>query len=84
MMATYLQNLITRRNNIAQELAALDATKQGGKVNVTGGVGSNVDHVGYRQSLVDELKTLQDMIEGAGAADQAADIAENGPWEIRS
>ncbi|MFG0240462.1 MAG: hypothetical protein ACF8CY_05370, partial [Gimesia chilikensis] len=58
----YLDDLTTRRDNVAAELAAMDATKAGGKPNAGGGAGGSVDHVGYRQSLLNELDRLNAMI----------------------
>ena len=69
-MATDLQNLIARRSAITAQLASMSLSTPGGLPNVTGGGGVSVDHVGYRKSLIDEMKELQHLIR----------IAE-GPWE---
>lgn len=71
-MATAAENLITRRNAVAAELAALSATKAGGLPNANGpGVG--VDHVGYKDSLYRELRELNAQIS-----------AIEGPFEIET
>ena len=57
-MATLLENLVTRRNAIGEELAALTATKAGGLPNAS----SNVDHVGYKDGLYRELKEINQQI----------------------
>jgi len=56
-MATYYDNLRTRRTAIAAELAAIDTTKAGGKPNASG-VGESVDHVGYKTALYAELESI--------------------------
>jgi len=56
--ATNLANLETRKASICTELAAMAATKAGGLPNSSGAIGKNVDHVGYRLSLLAELKEL--------------------------
>lgn len=61
-MATLLENLITRRNAIGEELAALTASGAGGKPNSPG----NVDHVGYKDGLYRELKEINQQIVAAG------------------
>ena len=56
-MATRAQNIETRLDNIAAELAAMGPAEAGGKPNATGSpVG--IDHVGYRMSLIAEQKEL--------------------------
>jgi hypothetical protein len=80
----YIDNLITRRDNVAARLAALTEGSVGDKANTNGGAGSAVDHVGYRQSLLQELRELNELIKEAAEAAQAVDVAQNGPWEIRS
>lgn len=70
-MADDLTNLLTRRSNILNELAALSSSTPGGKPNVQGGGAGTVDHVGYKKSLYEELELLNrqiDMIQG--------------PWEV--
>jgi len=79
-MATFRQNLITRRNAIAVELAALTATAAGGKPNMAGGGGAGIDHVGYKDGLYRELAEIDKQLANMAAAD----AAENGPWEIES
>jgi hypothetical protein len=60
-MATYLENLKTRRDAIAVELAAIDATKAGGNPN-SSLEGGGVDHQGYLTTLTKNLKDLNDLI----------------------
>jgi len=69
-MPTNLENMQTRVTAIYVELAALSATKAGGKPNVSGS-GDAVDHIGYKKSLYDELKSLNELI---GSLED--------PWEI--
>lgn len=92
-MATFIQNLTTRRDALAARLAELDktiaqmeagTTQIGDKPNTTGGQGSQVDHVGYRMSLLEELKELEELIKGAQGSVQQDDLIANGPWEVRS
>lgn len=59
-MPTNAENIQTRIDNITAELAAITSTSAGGKPTYTGD-GRSVDHVGYRQSLLDELRQLQDL-----------------------
>lgn len=60
-MATLLENLETRRDAVAAELAALTSTSAGGKPNATGGP-LDVDHVGYKDALYRELRELNEQI----------------------
>lgn len=70
-MATYLENLETRRAAVATELAALAITKAGGLPNSTAG---GVDHQGYKDSLYKELAELDKII-------AQARIENDGAWE---
>ena len=72
-MATDLENLIARRSAVTAELAALDASKAGGKPNNPSGV----QHEQYKAGLYAELKSLNELI----AAQQSED---DGPFEILS
>lgn len=83
-MATYLENLISRRNAVAARLAAFIEGGVGDKANATGGTGSSVDHVGYRESLENSLLRFNKLIADAGEQAQIEDVLTNGPWEIRS
>lgn len=76
-MATYLDNLIARRNAIAAELAALGVSKAGGLPN-TGGAGAGTDHVGYKDGLYRELRELNQQIADA----RATGGGEGDPWEV--
>ena len=71
-MATYHENLVSRRNSIAAEFAAMvstagvpDTTKAGANPNQSGD-GINSDHQGHRRALMAELKDIQSMIADAG------------------
>lgn len=55
-MATRAQNIETRLDAIATELAAMSATKAGGLPNAS--AANAIDHVGYRMSLVSEQREL--------------------------
>ncbi len=59
-MATVLQNLLTRKANIAAELAAMSATSAGGKPDAGK---SGVGHVAYRMSLLEELRLINESID---------------------
>jgi hypothetical protein len=68
-MATRAENIETRLDAIAAELAAMDATKAGGLPDAPGGIG----HVEYRMSLVNEMKMLN------------AELSRlDGAWEVLS
>lgn len=63
-MATRAENIETRLDNIAAELAAMDATTAGGLPDAPG----DVAHVEYRLSLINEMRMLNDelsRLEGA-------------------
>lgn len=72
-MATYLANLLARRDAIGTELAAITATAAGGKPNASA---TGIDHVGYKDGLYRELKEINDLIAAAGGA-----VNDAGPWE---
>jgi len=55
-MATRAENISTRLDAIATELAAMSATTAGGLPNAN--AGNSVDHVGYRMSLINEQREL--------------------------
>ncbi|MBT7069660.1 MAG: hypothetical protein HN975_02065 [Anaerolineae bacterium] len=59
--AAIITNLKTRRLAISVELAAMGITKAGGLPN-RASEGINVDHVGYRKSLWEEMMALDDLI----------------------
>lgn len=68
-MATDLENLVARRSEIFAKLAnlgSLDAPNASGS-------GHTLDRVGYRRSLLDELKSINSLIASA-----------SGPWEVMS
>jgi hypothetical protein len=58
-MATDLENLKARYSAICAELAAMGQTKPGGLPNADA---TGIDHVGYRKSLLDELRELRRLI----------------------
>ena len=64
-MATDIDNLKARRSAIYRELAALHEETTGGKANTSGGGGTHVDHVGYKDGLYRELKMLGELIASA-------------------
>lgn len=81
-MATYLENLISRRDAIAAELAAMvstagvpDATKAGSTPNKTSD-GINEDSVGHRRALMAELSEIQSLIAKAGGPRQSLSIGQ--------
>mgnify|MGYP001608998801 FL=1 len=70
-MATDIDNLKARRSAIYAELATLASSKTGGKANTSGGGGTHVDHVGYKDGLYRELRDLNALI---GSAEDAFEI----------
>jgi len=72
-MATYIENLTSRKEAIGRELAAMDATKAGGKPDAGK---SGIGHVAYRMSLLDELSKIEALINTA----QAAAILDSGEY----
>lgn len=76
---SYLDDLKTARANTAAELAALDATKAGGKPDHSA---SGVGHVAYYNSRLAALKTLDELIEKAEQDTEAG--GTGGPVEIIS
>lgn len=70
-MATRAENIETRLDAIAAELAAMAASKAGGLPNAS--VSNMIDHVGYRMSLVNEMRELRAELSAAAGA-----------WEITS
>jgi hypothetical protein len=79
-----LEDLKTRRATVAAELAAMSLTTIGGKPNAnTADGGTTVDHVGFRRSLLEELKMLDEAIMREAEVQSALDD-EDGSWEIES
>ena len=79
-----LDDLKTRRATVAAELAAMSKLSMGGKPNaMTADGGTSVDHVGFRRSLLEELKMLDDAILREAEV-QSAINDEDGSWEIES
>lgn len=80
-ISAYRQNIITRLQNIAQELADLDRTKLGGMANTKSqDGGTTIDHVGYRKSLLDEQRELEQRLLGADMVEDAMN-GDDGPFE---
>ena len=71
IMATLLENLITRKKAIGVELAAMASTTAGGLPDHSGR--GSVGHVAYRMSLYQELEQISSAIDGAA-----------GGWEVVS
>lgn len=79
-----LTDLRTRRATVAAQLAAMTITTVGGKPNaMTADGGTSVDHVGFRKSLLEELKMLDEAIMREAQV-EAALADEDGSWEIES
>jgi hypothetical protein len=70
-MPTAAENIQTRIENIAAELAAMDRTQAGGLPDFTSA--ECVKHVEYRMSLVNELTALQ-----------VVQTTVGGTWEVTS
>lgn len=70
-MATDAENIATRKSWIYAQLAAMTATSIGNKPTYSVD-GQMVDHVGYRKSLLDELKMLNEL-----------EVSASGPYEIQ-
>jgi hypothetical protein len=76
-MATYLENLQTRRTAVAAELAALDATKPGGLPDIRSrDGGTDIEGQKYKMNLYDELSKLDRLIK------EAAAVEDTEPFEI--
>ena len=66
-MASNSDNIRTRMAAITAELAAMNPNAAGGMPTYTKD-GQSFDHVGYRKSLLDELKMLQELLPMADGA----------------
>lgn len=73
-MATNLENLEARKAKITARLAAMDEGDTGDKPDASK---SGVGHVDYRRSLLDELKTLNELID----QEKAIAIQDAGGYE---
>lgn len=81
-MSCYKANLLTRIKAISAELAEMTPAKMGGMANTkTQDGGTTVDHVGYRKSLLEELKALREELALANEV-EAAEDGNDGPFEI--
>ena len=69
---TVLEDLQTRRTAVAAELAAMTSSSNGGKPTYSK-EGQSVDHVGYKRSLYEELKMLDEQIANA---DRLIEVSE--------
>jgi hypothetical protein len=69
-VATNAENIATRIAAIYAQLAAMSSTSPGGKPTYSID-GQMVDHVGYRKSLLEELKMLNEL-----------QAAAAGPFEV--
>lgn len=78
-MATFLENLITRRDAVAAELAAITSSRAGGLPN-TSGAGAGTDHVGYKRGLYEELAELNRQIAEA----RASGGGDGAAWEFET
>jgi len=76
-MATYLENLKTRRANIASRLAGLSFGDAGDKPDWQGS-GGGAGHVAYKDGLYRELEYLDKQI---AAAELDPDLGGEGPFE---
>lgn len=65
-MATAAENLLTRRDAICAELAAMTSTASGGRptYNIDGQM---VDHAGYKKGLYEELAFIDKQLAGLQA-----------------
>lgn len=73
-MPTARENLITRRDNIATELAAMTSTSEGGRASYSVD-GQSVSHTEYKDGLYRELREINQAL-------AAIDAQENGPFEL--
>ena len=60
-MATLAENLVTRRDAIGVELAAMGPTKVGGLADAIGNP-LRIAHVAYKDALYRELKEINDQL----------------------
>lgn len=75
-------DLITRRNAVASELAALAVSKPGGSPNVKDqDGGTTIDHEGYKASLYKELRELNAQLKDIAEL-EAIEAGNEGPFEI--
>lgn len=72
-MATRAENIETRLDAIAAELAAMSASMAGGLPNNS--EAGNIDHVGYRMSLLNEMAALrQELAAAEGAWEETSEM----------
>lgn len=83
MASAYIESLLVRRAAIVAELSVLNSTKPGGKPNLSQSDGGTaLDHMGYKKSLYDELKMIDESIQRDGQTQAAIIAGEDGPFEI--
>ena len=81
---TVLEALKTRREYVANQIAAIIMTGVGGKPNaMTADGGTTIDHVGYLDSLYRELEQLDAAIIREDEV-QSSIEGSDPPWEIES
>lgn len=80
MNAAAVAALEARYAEVCNELAAMTDVNKGGKPDAGGG-GDAVQHVAWRRSLLDELRTLREEIR---EAKKYADNDGSPIWELRS
>ena len=73
-MATDLENLITRKSAILDELAKLTSSSAGGKPSYSID-GQSVDHVEYRHSLYQELAKINELIAAAEPCEISSEVS---------
>ncbi len=78
--STDVANLEARYAEVCAELALMTDVNKGGKPDAGGG-GDAVQHVAWRRSLLDELRTLREEIR---EAKKLADNDGRPCWELRS
>lgn len=81
MASTYLQNLLSRRIKLSKRLAEMNDGDVYDKPNAVGD-GTHVDHVGARKAILDELKSLDELIRAARETDALAEEGANDPFII--
>lgn len=80
---TDLQNLLIRKANVTARLAAMTEGAIGDKPDANTAAGTPIGHVAYRDSLLAELKTINELIL-AEREIIAATANIGGPFEINS
>lgn len=89
MLSEAMQQLVNRRNEIYKTLNTMTATSVGGKPNaMSADSGTSVNHVEWRRSLYEELKSINDLIREQKKIDEELESLElgidNNCWEIQT